>query len=44
MGHKYFSSTAYYIHILPENIKAVANIDWQKFETLIPEVRLYEND
>lgn len=44
MGHKYFSSTAYYIHLLPENIKAVANIDWQKFESLLPEVSPYEND
>ena len=38
MGHKYFSSTAYYIHLLPENILKTSGIDWDEFEKLIPEV------
>lgn len=38
MGHKYFSSTAYYIHLLPENIIKTSGIDWNEFEKLIPEV------
>jgi len=38
MGHDTLSETAYYIHILPENLIKSAGIDWAAFERLIPEV------
>jgi len=40
MGHSDFSQTAYYIHLLPERLTQTSTIDWKKFESLIPEVRL----
>jgi len=36
MGHDNMSETAYYIHILPENLIKSAGIDWSTFEALIP--------
>ena len=36
MGHDNMSETAYYIHILPENIVKNAGIDWEAFEAMIP--------
>jgi len=38
MGHTEFSATAYYIHLLPENLIRSAAIDWDRFSDLIPEV------
>jgi len=38
MGHAHLSETAYYIHILPENLVKSAGIDWNAFESLMPEV------
>ena len=38
MGHSHFSDTAYYIHLLPENLIRSAAIDWSHFSDLIPEV------
>lgn len=38
MGHKKLSETAYYVHILPENIIKTSAIDWDKFNTMFPEV------
>jgi len=38
MGHTHFSDTAYYIHLLPENLIRSAAIDWGRFSDLIPEV------
>jgi len=38
MGHTHFSDTAYYIHLLPENLIRSAAIDWSHFSDLIPEV------
>jgi integrase len=38
MGHSHFSDTAYYIHLLPENLVRSAAIDWDRFSDLIPEV------
>jgi integrase len=38
MGHSHFSDTAYYIHLLPENLIRSAAIDWSRFSELIPEV------
>jgi integrase/recombinase XerD len=38
MGHSDFESTFYYIHLLPENIVRNAGIDWNRFDSLYPEV------
>lgn len=38
MGHNSLSETAYYIHILPENIIKSSAIDWDKFNAMFPEV------
>ena len=38
MGHSSLSETAYYIHILPENIIKSSAIDWDKFDAMFPEV------
>ncbi|WP_010530101.1 tyrosine-type recombinase/integrase [Lentibacillus jeotgali] len=38
MGHVEFQSTAYYIHLLPERLRKNKNFDWNKFDSLIPEV------
>ena len=42
MGHAHFSDTAYYIHLLPENLIRSAAIDWGRFSDLIPEVAGHE--
>jgi len=38
MGHGKLSETAYYIHILPENLIKSAAIDWDVFNAMFPEV------
>ncbi len=38
MGHSEFSSTAYYIHLLPERLMKTSAIEWERFSKLIPEV------
>jgi integrase len=38
MGHSSISSTAYYIHILPENIMASKGVDWESLAAVMPEV------
>lgn len=38
MGHSSLSETAYYIHVLPENIIKSSAIDWDKFNAMFPEV------
>ncbi|MBW9154797.1 tyrosine-type recombinase/integrase [Clostridium estertheticum] len=38
MGHSQFSNTAYYIHLLPENLLHSPGMDWESFSELIPEV------
>lgn len=40
MGHSAFSSTAYYIHLLPERLVKTSAVDWAGFSNLIPEVTL----
>jgi integrase len=40
MGHTQFSDTAYYIHLLPENLIHSSSVDWTAFSDLIPEVEL----
>ena len=38
MGHDNFSETAYYIHLIPEDITNSSGIDWSSLGTVIPEV------
>lgn len=40
MGHSDFSSTAYYINLLPEHLVKSRAIDWSRFSDMIPEVTL----
>jgi integrase len=39
MGHSNTNATAYYIHLLPENLVKSSAIDWEHFNSLIPTVR-----
>lgn len=38
MGHFNLSATAYYVHLLPENLAKSEGIDWAALEGVIPEV------
>jgi len=38
MGHDKLSETAYYIHILPENLVNTSAINWDVFNSMMPEV------
>lgn len=38
MGHSHFEETAYYLHLLPENLLQSKAVNWELFSTLIPEV------
>ena len=40
MGHNKLSDTAYYIHLLPENLLKSSGINWEAFDELIPEVSI----
>lgn len=42
MGHYTLSETAYYIHILPENLSKNKGIDWSSFTDIIPEVEPWQ--
>lgn len=42
MGHAEFSSTAYYIHLLPERLMKSSSINWELFSDILPEVENYE--
>lgn len=44
MGHKHFTHTLYYIHLLPERLRSTAGIDWEKLDSIYGEVGLDEND
>jgi len=41
MGHGELSATAYYIHLLPENLVKSAGVDWSALAELIPEVSVW---
>ncbi len=41
MGHGSLSETAYYIHILPENLVKSSAIDWNRLNALLPEVNAW---
>lgn len=43
MGHADIESTAYYIHILPESLLNSPGVDWDKLDTIVPEVSVWEN-
>ena len=43
MGHSSLSATAYYIHILPENLMKSSGIDWNYMQKILPEVTLWED-
>ena len=43
MGHKDIESTAYYIHLLPENLVKSAGIDWESMGHIFPRTELWEN-
>jgi hypothetical protein len=38
MGHHHIHETAYYVHLLPENLVKSSGIDWAGLNALIPEV------
>jgi integrase len=40
MGHGKITETAYYIHILPENLVKSSAIDWDVFNAMFPEVEV----
>jgi integrase len=42
MGHEHFADTAYYIHILPERLLESTGVDWDKLDSTIPEVRIWD--
>ena len=43
MGHKDLESTAYYIHLLPENLVKSAGIDREIMGNIFPRAELWEN-
>ena len=43
MGHEQFSDTAYYIHLLPENLLNSSGIDWSAIDAVDPEVGVWIN-
>ena len=42
MGHKELNATAYYIHLLPENLVRSSGVDWENLNSILPEVELWE--
>jgi len=38
MGHQSLNETAYYIHILPENLTKSSAVNWSAFDDMFPEV------
>jgi integrase len=43
MGHESFSSTAYYIHLLPENLLNSSGVDWSGIDAVSPEVTVWKD-
>jgi integrase len=41
MGHERFEDTAYYIHILPENLMRSPGVDWEAIDKNMPEVNVW---
>lgn len=42
MGHSQISHTAYYIHILPENLMKSKGVSWEEMDSIVPEVTVWE--
>ena len=42
MGHKDLAATAYYIHLLPEQLVKNAEIGWDSMNVLLPRCELWE--
>lgn len=42
MGHKDLAATAYYIHLLPEQLVKNSGIDWDSMNDLLPRCELWE--
>ena len=42
MGHRNKEATAYYVHLLPENLLKSAGIDWKELNQLFPRAELWE--
>lgn len=42
MGHKNIAATAYYIHLLPEQLVKNAGIDWDSMNAILPRCELWE--
>lgn len=38
MGHVTILSTLYYVHLLPERVRLSHAVDWQRLESIVPEV------
>lgn len=43
MGHEEFSHTAYYIHLLPENLLNSTGVDWNTIDAVNPEVSVWKS-
>lgn len=43
MGHENFTNTAYYIHLLPENLLNSTGVDWSVIDSVNPEVSIWKN-
>jgi len=43
MGHSKISHTAYYIHILPENLMRSKGVSWEALDGIVPEVTVWED-
>ena len=43
MGHQTLAQTAYYIHILPENLLKAKGIEWDKLNDVIPEAEEWDD-
>jgi integrase len=42
MGHEQFSDTAYYIHLLPENLLNSTGVDWSAIDAVNPEEDIWK--
>lgn len=42
MGHRDLEATAYYVHLLPENLAASKGIDWKRMGQIFPRSELWE--
>lgn len=44
MGHAEFTSTLYYIHLLPERLRKSAGVDWKQFSSIFGEGEIDEKN